>query len=165
MVDELSAAGAFLRYHFSAEDFRYIWRRLEFLRPVFAVLEWLEFLFEMQEQVDDAVEPTCIMTANPTRSEKGWYLGYCDQDDIQYTRLDDRLLGPDYLTLTSPLGGGLPGSTPVVDEIAATISGSPSHISGTLDNAWMWPGVTFTVTIDTNPVNVTDGINQGCSIT
>ena len=160
MVDELSAAGALLRYHFSAEDFRYIWRRLEFLRPVFAVLEWLEFLFEMQEHVDDAVEPVCIMTANPTRSEKGWYLGYCDQDDIQYTRLDERLLGPDMLTLVSPLVGGAPGSTTVTDEVAATVSGSPSHINGTLDNAWLWPGVTFTVTIDATPVDVVDAQAQ-----
>jgi phage tail-like protein len=164
MVDELSAAGALLRLHFDTPDFNYMHRRIEFLRPVFAVLEWLEFLTEMQEQVDDPVEPTSIMTANPVRDEKGWYLGYCDQDDIQYTRLDERLLGSNPLALTTPLAGSVV-ATDVVDEVTYSVaSAGLDHVSGTLANAWMFPGVVFTVTIGGSPVDVEDVGEEGVLI-
>jgi phage tail-like protein len=157
MVDELTEANAFLVYHFDTDEFNYIYRRLEFLRPVFAVLEWLQFLTEMQENVDIPEGEEPMMTANPIREEKGWYLGYCDQDDIQYTRLDERLLGPDYLTLTSPLMSGAPGVTDVVDEVTATVDGvGETHISGTLANVWLIPGVLFTATIGAASVDITD---------
>jgi len=161
MVDELSAAGALLRTHFDTPDFNYMYRRIEFLRPVFAVLEWLEFTTEMQEQVDMPEEPVCIMTANPVREEKGWYLGYCDQDDIQYTRLDERLLGLNPLALANPLTGSVVAIT-VTDEVTYSVaSAGLIHVSGDLTYSWMFPDVTFTVTIGASPVDVTDVGEEG----
>ena len=161
MVDELSAAGAAIRYHFDTADYNYLHRRIEFLRPVFAVLEWLEFLTTMQEQVDDPVETEPMMTANPVRDEKGWYLGYCDLDDIQYTRLDERLLGPNPLALTTPLSGS-PSVTNVVNEVAYSVAEAGlGHVNGILDNPWLFSGVTFTVTIGGSPVDVLDEDEEG----
>lgn len=156
MVDELSAAGALLSLHFDTPDYNYLYRRIEFCRPVFAVLEWLEFLIEMQEQVDDPVEPVCIMTANPVRDDKGWYLGYCDQDDIQYTRLDTRLLGANPLALVTPLSGS-PSVTSVVDEVTASITSvGETHVSGTLNNFWVFSDISFTATIGGAPADIVD---------
>lgn len=156
MLDELSAAGVVLNYQFDTDTFNYLYRRIEFLRPVFAVLEWLGKLIHMQEEyvVPEGEEP--MMTANPVRDEKGWYLGYCDMDDLQYTRLDARLLGLNMRSLESPLIAGAPSVTDVVDEVAHTVSGSPSFISGTLVNSWLFSDVTFTVTIGATPVDVID---------
>lgn len=156
MIDELSAAGAWLRLHFDTADFNYIFRRIEFLRPVFAVLDWLELQFGMQEEyvVPESAEP--IMSANPVRDDKGWYLGYCDLDDITYTRLDQRLLGPDMLTLTSPLGAGAPTVVSVVNEIIEAVSSVLTSASGTLANSWIYTGVEITITVAAVPYTVLD---------
>jgi len=156
MLDQLTRAGVALNYQFDSDSFNYIYRRLEFLRPVFAVLEWLGFQVGMNEyfEVPEGEEP--MMTANPVRDEKGWYLGYCDMDDVQYTRLDERLLGPNMRTLTSPLGAGSPTVIDVVDEVAFSVTGSPSFVSGTLANSWLFSDVTFTATIGSSPVDITD---------
>jgi hypothetical protein len=156
MLDELSAAGVVLNYQFDTDTFNYLYRRIEFLRPVFAVLEWLGKLIHMQEEyvVPEGEEP--MMTANPVRDEKGWYLGYCDMDDLQYTRLDARLLGPNMRGLTSPLGAGAPSVIDIEDEVAYIVSGSLSFISGTLTNSWLFSGVNFTATIGASLVDITD---------
>jgi phage tail-like protein len=161
MVDELSEAGAALRYHFDIADYNYLRRRIEFLRPVFAVLEWLEFLTTMQEKVEIPDDAAPIMTANPVRSEKGWYLGYCDLDDIQYTRLDTRLLGLNPLAVVSPLAGS-PTVNNVTDEVAYSVaSAGLAHANGVLANPWLFTGVTFTVTISGSPVDVIDTDAEG----
>lgn len=157
MVDELSKQEVLLQYHFDANKFNYVWRRLEFLRPVFAVLDWLAFLVEMQEHYDVPESANPVMCANPWRSEKGWYLGYCDMDDAIYTRLDERLLGPDMLDIVSPLGGGAPGTTDVVDEVIYTVPGaSETQADGTLANFWIYPAIEITVTIGASPYTVLD---------
>ena len=155
MKDELIEAGATLQYHFDEDEFNYMWRRLEFLRPVFAVLDWLELQFFMQENyvVPDG---DFVMTANPYKSEKGWYLGYCDLDDIIYTRLDERLLGTDYLSITSPLTGASPGVTSVVNEEVYVISGTETTLQGVLTHNWLYTGVTFTVTVGASDIDLED---------
>lgn len=155
MWDELHDAGASLHYYFTVEDFDYIWRRLEFLRPIFAVLDWLAFRIEQQEHYEiDTIE--AYTTVNPVREEKGWYLGYCDLDDAVYTRLDERLLGQNPGSLTSPLTGGAPGSTTVTDEVVDSVSGVISGASGTLANQWIFTGITFEVMISSSAVEITD---------
>jgi hypothetical protein len=157
MIDELSAAGAVLRFYFTAEDFNYLFRRIEFLRPVFAVLDWLEFQFSMQEEYVVPEAPDPIMTVNPTRDEKGWYLGYCDLDDVTYTRLDTRLLGDNPNTLANPLGAGAPTVVSVVDEVIASIaSAGVTSASGTLANSWIYPAIEITVTIGAAAYTVLD---------
>jgi len=156
MIDELSAGGAYLRMHFDTADFNYMFRRVEFLRPVFAVLEWLEFQFGMQEEyvVPEAAEP--MMSANPVRDDKGWYLGYCDLDDITYTRLDSRLLGPDMLTLGDPFFSGAPSVINIVDEIIESVSSVLTSASGTLVNSWIYAGVEITMLVAAAPYTIVD---------
>jgi hypothetical protein len=155
-LDALIKAGASLKYHFTNEEFWYMWRRIEFLRPVFTVLDWIEHGLEMYEWFSGPTLDEPVMTVNPTRNDKGWYLGYCDLDDIQYTRLDIRLLGPDYLSLTSPLGPGAPATVTITDEVAESVSSVITHISGILANQWIYTGVEFTVTIGAAPYTVLD---------
>lgn len=161
VVDILTKAGATLRYHFDNDEFWYMWRRIEFLRPVFTVLDWIEHGLEMYEYFNTPEGEDPVITVNPTRSEKGWYLGYCDLDDIQYTRLDSRLLGSD-LTITSPLGGGAPAVSTInlppgaPQEVAASVSGVITSINGTLANQWLYSGVEFLLTIGGNPYAVLD---------
>lgn len=157
-VDEITNAGALLHYFFDEDAFAYMWRRLEFMRPVFAVLDWLELQFEMQEKyvVPEAENP--VMIVNPTREEKGWYLGYCDMDDIVYTRYDARLLGPD-LDIDNPLTALTPGTIAISDEVTLLSVPGPAEydITGTLVNPWVFGGtVVFTVTIGAVPVDVAD---------
>ena len=155
MVDELSTYGALLHYYFPQDSFEYLHRRIEFIRPVFAVLQWLETLVEMQEEylIDDEA---FLPTANPTKEEPGWYAGYCDMDDITYTRLDERLLGSDMRTLPSPLVAGAPSVVDIVDEATASISSVVFHVEGTLAHSWLYPDVTFEVTVGGSPVELTD---------
>jgi phage tail-like protein len=156
MIDELSKQDVLLQYHFDTDKFNYVWRRLEFLRPVFAVLDWLAFLVEMQEHYDVPESENPVMTVMPTRDEKGWYLGYCDMDDAIYTRMDERLLGPNLYTITSPLGAGS-GATDVVDEVIYTVPGpSETEASGTLNFYWIYPSIEITVTIGASPYTVLD---------
>lgn len=154
MVDELAKEDVVLRYYLSDDDFWYMWRRIEFIRPAFAVLDWIEHGLEMYEWGPVPTEPDNVITVNPVRDEKGWYLGYCDLDDIQYNRLDARLLGPDFLTLDTPLGAGAPTVEHIVlppgtpnEEIATVAEDDVVALNGTLDNQWLYPGVSIVVTI------------------
>ena len=159
-VDILSKAGAGIQYHFDNDEFWYMFRRLEFLRPVFAVLDWIEHGLEMYEPGPIPTAPDCIMTVNPVRSEKGWYLGYCDLDDIQYTRLDQRLLGVDMLALPQQLPGSAATvnvALPDLDAIIYSVSaGGLVAVNGTLAHQWIYPGVEMTVTIGAAPYLVID---------
>ncbi len=145
MKDELLEAGVEVQYYFAASGTSYLSRRIEFLRPVFAVLEWIEFVLTMHDNVD-VTEAHQVVTAMPILPDKGWYLGYCDMDDKTYTRLDPRLLGDNYLTITSPLIA--PGTPPdVTGEVAFTF-GAPagSTASGTLDSSPVYPYIPSTPT-------------------
>lgn len=153
MLDPLIKAGATLNYQFTNDDFWYMWRRIEFLRPVFAVLDWIEHGLEMYEWFSGPTENE-PMTVNPVRREKGWYLGYCDLDDIQYTRLDPRLLGPNYLAIETVEFDPAPVVNPGSD--AFGVVGVISQMNDTLANQWLYPGVTVTVQIGGNPYIVTD---------
>jgi phage tail-like protein len=156
MVDELSEAGVLLQYHYSLEDFNYLMRRVEFLRPIFAVLDWLEHMVEMQEHYEIQEAPDPVITAMPVRDEKGWYLGYCDLDDITYTRLDPRLIGDD-LGIESPLTAGAPGVVVVNNEVTYTVSSTITSAQGDLDNPWVFPNlITFTVVIGAADYDVVD---------
>lgn len=155
--DELHDAGVILQYHFDADEYAYLWRRLEFLRPVFAVLDWLELTFEMQEkyEVPDVDDP--IMIVAPTREDKGWYYGYCDQDDAIYTRYDPRLLGDDLDIAEDALYGvAAPGVVPVTDELVYSVVGAVTTVNGTLANSWIFPGVEFTATVGATPIDIND---------
>jgi phage tail-like protein len=156
MVDELSKAGVVLQYHYSLEDFNYLIRRVEFMRPIFAVMDWLEHMVEMQEHYEVPEAPDPVMTVMPVRDEKGWYLGYCDLDDITYTRLDPRLIGDD-LGIESPLTAGAPGVVVVNNEVTYTVSSTITSATGDLDNPWVFPNlITFTVVISAADYDVVD---------
>jgi len=166
-VDQLSTAGALLQYYFPIEAFNYLFRRIEFLRPVFVVLEWLSLAIEMQESYDVPEGENPVIIVNPVRKDKGWYLGYCDLDDITYTRLDEKLLGSSMLTLPSPLDPLVgPGVHPVVGELVGTynpvnetVSTEPDGIilsfSGQLDYPVFAGSVEMTATVGV-PETITD---------
>lgn len=156
MWDELHDGGVILKNYFSQDNFDYIFRRIEHVRPVFAVLDWLEQQIRMQEMFV-MEEEYLLMTANPIKEESGWYLGYCDQDDVLYTRQDERLLGPDYLSLTSPLASGTPPVNDVLGEVAFSVTGAGlGHAEGTLAHSWLYTGAVFYVVIGTVIVPVYD---------
>ena len=102
----ISPAYANIKYYFDNTDFSYIYRRIEHIRPVFAVLEWLEFMTYYYD-VFTITSTEEWATVDAYSSEKGWYLGYCDEDDPVYTRLDARLLGS-----FVDGNGTLPGTAP-----------------------------------------------------
>lgn len=192
-VDTLVENGAYLRYNFTIDDFNYIYRRIEHIRPAFTVLDWLELTAGMYDffTVEDGILET---TVNPTREEKGWYLGYCDLDDITYTRLDSRLLGDNPLAVETPLfpidytsidammspvedyvfpnvedmDGSPPLQTDVTDEVAASITEAVWSAVGTLDYTWVYPNtIEFTVVVGGADITVTDngeGVLSGSNI-
>ena len=98
---------ATIKYYFDEEDFRYMWRRTEHIRPVFAVLSWFDFLLNMYDAyaIQDTYE---YATVDARRNDSGWYSGYCTESDPVYTRLDERLLGNYAYTSDTPPSGIAP---------------------------------------------------------
>jgi hypothetical protein len=134
---------------------------------VFVVLEWLSLAIEMQEHYDVPEGSNPVVIVNPVRKDKGWYVGYCDQDDITYTRLDEKLLGTGMLTLESPLTFPAPGMVFITDEnvgtynpVSETVSSDPNGVevnfSGQLDYPVFAGSVEMTATVSGSPETITD---------
>ena len=139
--DELVREGAQIQYIFTQEDFNYIWQRVEFIRPVFEVLEWFGFILALDDHYGGPT-PVFDFVVNPVLDDRGWYLGYCDLNDAIYTRLDPRLLGADYLNITSPLGTSS-SALDITGEVVYSVSGAITYATGTLENYWVYQGVKF----------------------
>lgn len=103
----VNPAFAAIRYYFDQDDFRYMWRRTEHIRPVFAVLSWFDFLLNMYDAYT-ITEVQEFATADAYSNEMGWFSGYCTENDPVYTRLDERLLGPYTYTSDTPPAGIAP---------------------------------------------------------
>ena len=141
MLDKLVSFGVSLQHIFEEGDFSYVWQRIEYIRPVFEVLDWLGFMLDIEEYYSGPT-PVFDFVVNPVLEDRGWYLGYCDLNDAIYTRLDPRLLGNDYLSITSPLGASTAATE--TSEIAySVISPTTTYATGTLSNAWLYQGAYF----------------------